>query len=282
MIKKKNIDLSTANSFGEEWEKFDQTTLNVKEALERFNEYFHIFPWNSLPDDSEGIDIGCGSGRWDKFVAPRVSKLHCVEPAEKAIIVAKRNLSNYKNIIFHQKSLDDLEIPNESMDFCYSLGVLHHVPDTLKALEKCASLLKPGAPFLGYLYYNFENKSKIFKLIWKISDYFRRIISKSSSRSKNFYCDLIAIFIYLPLTTFLRFLEFIGFKVNKLPLSYYRNYSFYTMRTDARDRFGTPVEKRFSRKDIVKMCEKSGFEKIVFSDKEHYWCFTAVKRRTKK
>ena len=69
--------------------KFDQSNLNVKEALERFNEYFHIFPWNSLPDDSEGIDIGCGSGRWDKFVAPKLSKLHCVEPAEKAITVGK-------------------------------------------------------------------------------------------------------------------------------------------------------------------------------------------------
>ena len=138
----------------------------------------------------------------------------------------------------------------------------YNVPDTLKALEKCASLLKPGAPFLGYLYYNFENKSLIFKLIWKFLTFFRRVISKSSSRSKNFYCDLIAIFIYLPLTTFLRFLEAIGFKVNKLPLSYYRNYSFYTMRTDARDRFGTRYrKKKFSRKEIVKNVRKKWFLK---------------------
>ena len=281
MVKKKNIDFNTAKSFGEEWEKFDQSTLGNEEALERFNEYFHLFPWNSLPPNSEGIDIGCGSGRWDKFVAPRVYKLHCVEPSEKAIKVAKRNLLQNKNIIFHQKSLDDLEIPNESMDFCYSLGVLHHVPDTLKAIEKCASLLKPGAPFLGYLYYNFENKSEIFKLIWKFSDFFRRIISKKSPRSKNLYCDLIALLVYLPITNFLKFLEIIGFKVNSLPLSYYKNYSFYTMRTDARDRFGTPIEKRFSRKQIINMCEKSGFEKIIFSKRKPYWCFTAIKKTKK-
>ncbi len=279
MINKKNIDLNTAKSFGEEWEKFDQSNLSKIEALERFNEYFHLFPWDNLPDNSEGIDIGCGSGRWDKFVAPRVYKLHCVEPAERAIKVAKRNLSQYKNIVYHQKSLDDLEIPNASMDFCYSLGVLHHIPDTLKALKKCSSLLKPGAPFLGYLYYDFENKSKIFKMIWKLSDFFRKIISKSSSRSKNLYCDFIALLIYLPFTNLLKLLEIIGFKVNRLPLSYYKDYSFYTMRTDARDRFGTPVEKRFSRKDIIEMCEKSGFEKIVFSNKKPYWCFIAIKRK---
>ena len=114
MIKKKNIDINTAKSFGEEWQKFDQSNLNNKEALERFNEYFHLFPWDSLPDNSEGIDIGCGSGRWDKFVAPRVHRLHCVEPAEKALEVAKKNLSEFNNIVFHHKSLDDLQIPNES------------------------------------------------------------------------------------------------------------------------------------------------------------------------
>ena len=119
-------------------------------------------------------------------------------------------------------------------------------------------------------------------MIWKFSDFFRRIISKSSSRSKNLYCDLIAIFVYLPITNFLKLIEIIGFKVDSLPLSYYKNYSFYTMRTDARDRFGTPVEKRFSRKDIIEMCEKSGFEKIVFSQTKPYWCFTAIKRKIKK
>jgi len=278
MIKKKNIDLNTAESFGEEWEKFDQTNLSYNEALERFNEYFHLFPWDSLPDNAEGIDIGCGSGRWDKFVATKVAKLHCVEPAERAIAVAKRNLSQYKNIVFHQKSLDDLEILDETMDFCFSLGVLHHVPDTLKALEKCASFLKPGAPFLGYLYYDFENKSKFFRLIWKFSDLFRRVISKLPPGSKNFYCDLIALLVYLPITNCLKLLDLIGIKVDSLPLSYYKDYSFYTMRTDARDRFGTPVEKRFSRKDIVRMCEKSGLKEIVFSKTKPYWCFKAIKR----
>ena len=139
---------------------------------------------------------------------------------------------------------------------------------------------KPGV-FSRLLYYNFENKSIIFKLIWKFSDLFRRIISKQNSRSKNFYCDLIALFVYLPITNFLRFLEIIGFRVDSLPLSYYRNYSFYTMRTDARDRFGTPIEKRFSRKDIIEMCVKSGFENIVFSERKPYWCFTAIKKQTK-
>ena len=84
MVFKKNIDLSTAESFGDEWERFSQEDLNSDEANRRFEEYFHIFPWADLPKNAEGIDIGCGSGRWDKFVAPKVGKLHCVEACPKS------------------------------------------------------------------------------------------------------------------------------------------------------------------------------------------------------
>ena len=66
---KKNIDLSPLKSFGEEWEKLSQEASNLIESKRRFEEYFHIFSWNDLSERTEGIDIGCGSSRWDKFVS---------------------------------------------------------------------------------------------------------------------------------------------------------------------------------------------------------------------
>jgi hypothetical protein len=50
------------------------------------------------------------------------------------------------------------------------------------------------------------------------------------------------------------------------------------MRTDALDRFGTKLEKRFSRKEIQSMMEKSGLEHIVFSENPPYWCAVGYKR----
>ena len=63
-----------------------------------------------------------------------------------------------------------------------------------------------------------------------------------------------------------------------MPLRGYRDYSFYTMRTDARDRFGTPVEKRFTRSEITAMMGRSGLDNIVFSDSEPFWCAVGTKR----
>ena len=38
--------------------------------------------------------MGCGSGRWAQFVAPRVKQLICIDPSE-AINVAKKNLDKF-------------------------------------------------------------------------------------------------------------------------------------------------------------------------------------------
>ena len=96
--------------------------------------------------------MGCGTGRWATYVAPRVKKLHCIDPSA-AIHVAKKKLNKFKNIQFHQKSLDQTGLKKNSQDFGYLLGVLHYVPDASSAIKSCVKLLKPGAPILLYIYY---------------------------------------------------------------------------------------------------------------------------------
>jgi len=49
------------------------------------------------------------------------------------------------------------------------------------------------------------------------------------------------------------------------------------MKTDSRDRFGTPLEKRFSRLEIELMMKKSGLEEIRFSNHFPFWCAVGKK-----
>ena len=49
------------------------------------------------------------------------------------------------------------------------------------------------------------------------------------------------------------------------------------MRTDARDRFGTPLERRFKRAEVEKMMREAGLGDIRFSDAAPYWCAVGVK-----
>jgi len=273
-----NLDKKTIESFGEEWVRFNQSKMEKKEAYEIFNNYFSIFPKKKLSKFSEGFDMGCGSGRWAKFIAPKVGILNCIDPS-RAIQVAKQNLKKFKNVRYHKKSLDNCGLKKNSQDFGYSLGVLHHVPNTNLAINSCVKLLKPGAPFLLYIYYYFDNRSSWFKFLWILTNFLRLITNKLPKMLKFLMCDLIAIFIYYPLTRIIIFLEKIGFNTKKFPLYFYRNKSFYVLRTDSRDRFGTPLEKRFTKKEIYKMMKQSGLHKIKFKNEEPFWTAIGFKKK---
>ena len=264
-------------SFGAEWKRFDQSKLASHELIKIFKDYFEIFPWKFIDKKSEGFDMGCGSGRWAKVVAPQVGILNCIEPSI-AINIAKKNLSKNKNVKFIKSKIEDVSLKPFSQDFGYCLGVLHHIEDTQENLNKCISLLKKDAPFLVYLYYKFDNRNFLFVLIWKLSDLLRKIISQLPEILKILFSDLLALFVYYPLARISFILDKLNFDVKNFPLSYYKNLSFYTMRTDSRDRFGTNLEKRYTKKQIIDMLKKAGLYRIKFSNNAPYWCAIGFKK----
>ncbi len=273
----KNIDKNVVDDFGKEWSKYDQSHFDTK-TKEAFIQYFSIFPEEILSIESVGFDAGCGSGRWAKYIAPKVKHLHCFDPSQEALKVAKRNLSEFDNCSFECSSINECSLLNESMDFGYCLGVLHHLPNTLSAMSHCVSKLKKGAPLLIYIYYKFDNRPFWFKFIWRCFDIIRRVICLFPFKVKFISTKLIAIFIYFPLARISLLLESFGLNVSNIPLSFYRKKSFYFMSTDALDRFGTKLEKRFTKLEILSMMEASGLSSIQFSDSSPFWVAIGYKK----
>lgn len=273
----RNIDSQVVEGFGDEWSRFDQTQLTEQDRQEMFEGYFSIFPWHLLPEGCIGFDLGCGSGRWAKLVAPRVGQLHCIDPSAAALDVAKKNLASNANCRFHVAGVDNIPLDNDVADFGYSLGVLHHIPDTASGVKACARKLKRGAPFLLYLYYAFDNKPTWYHLLWRQTNIARVLISNAPFPVRYIISQIIACLIYWPFARLARLLELLGMEVDSVPLAYYRKRSFYVMRTDALDRFGTRLEKRFTKTEIIKMMEEAGLGNISFSSSRPYWCAVGYK-----
>jgi len=273
-----NIDKATVRGFGDEWAAFDQTSVPAEELEQRFHEYFGMFPFHELAD-AEGFDLGCGSGRWAQFVAPRVRKIHCIDPSAKALDVSRERLREFSNVEFHLAGSHDNPLPDASQDFGYSLGVLHHIPNAEEAMAQCVAKLRPGAPFLVYLYYRFDNRPGWFRVLWRASDLVRRVISRLPFRFRKVVAEILAVLVYLPLSRSAYLAERLGLDVSNWPLGYYRHYSFYTLRTDALDRFGTRLEHRFSRDEIIAMMERSGLEQVRVSEGPPLWVAIGHKRR---
>ena len=272
-----NRDDATIRGFGAEWSAFDQSALTGKEYQEIFDGYFQIFPFDALPVNAEGFDLGCGSGRWARGVAARVGRLHCIDASPLAIEVARKSLSGLKNIELHVAGVDDIPLKDGSQDFGYSLGVLHHVPDTKAALSACVRKLKTGAPLLVYLYYRFDNRPTWYRWLWTLTESPRWLIARMPFPLRRFLTNVIASTVYWPLARGAGLMQSLGCDISNLPLSAYRRRSFYSMRTDALDRFGTRLEQRFTRAEIKQMMEAAGLSDVVFSELEPFW--VAVGRR---
>jgi ubiquinone/menaquinone biosynthesis C-methylase UbiE len=275
-----NLDLRVASGFGREWSTFrqDEDHLSREQRQAIFDDYFGIFPWHLLPPGAGvGLDAGCGTGRWSVLVAPRVQHLHLLDPSAHALSVAKQNLRNVNNVSYHLDSVATIPVPPRSLDFAFSLGVLHHVPDTEAAIAAIADKLKPNAPFLVYLYYAFDNRPVWYRLLWRVTDLARVVVSRLPHRLRLAISQSVAALVYWPLARLARFVSRRGRSASALPLSYYADKSFYVMRTDAYDRFCTRLEKRFRRAEIERMLARAGFKDITFSDKQPFWCAVGIK-----
>ena len=268
---KKITNKTVINDFGLEWKKFSHKNIDEKILYKMFIDYFRIFPFKKINYSSEGFDMGAGTGRWAKFIAPKVKKLNIIEPGRLSIQQAKKNLSKFSNCVFYNQTVEKNFLKDNSQDFGYCLGVLHHIENTELGIKSCIKKLKSGAPFLFYLYYDFDNKSHLYKLIWKFSDVLRKKISALPFFIKYMISQIIALMIYYPLAKASFLLDCMNVNTSNIPLSYYRNKSFYMMRTDSLDRFGTRVEKRFSKKKIKSIMVKAGLINIKFSDKAPFW-----------
>src|SRR5205814_1104332 len=85
MTDMRNLDEATVAGFGKEWSGYDQTVLGTHDLNSIFESYFAIFPFDELPPDAEGFDLGCGSGRWADLVLGKVGRLHCIDPSQLAL-----------------------------------------------------------------------------------------------------------------------------------------------------------------------------------------------------
>jgi hypothetical protein len=74
--------------------------------------------------------------------------------------------------------------------------------------------------------------------------------------------------------------ERLGARVEHVPLAAYRRQSFYVMRTDALDRFGTRLEKRFTREEMRRMMEEAGLTGVRFQEGPPHWVAVGFKAAT--
>jgi SAM-dependent methyltransferase len=141
--------------------KFSDAEMGTREFFERVEAHRYTKEWH-IPDaaDFAGasglrvLEIGCGLGTDGVQFAKAGAHYTGVDLTEAAIELARKRfeLAGLPGE-FRIADAENLDFANDSFDLVYSHGVLHHTPDTGRAVQEIHRVLKPGGRAVVMLYH---------------------------------------------------------------------------------------------------------------------------------
>jgi SAM-dependent methyltransferase len=140
------------STFSFEWKKWRRVQFDT--VTRRSSEAAFVASTGVPPAELANktvLDAGCGTGRFMDLAARAGAEVVGVD-LSLAIEVAQENLGHLPNCHFVQADLLRPPFASASFDFIYSIGVLHHTPNTRQAFRSLLSALKPGGDVALWVY----------------------------------------------------------------------------------------------------------------------------------
>ena len=134
---------------------------------QRYRSHRHLLPWiKGMQPGNSVLEIGCGIGLDSFQMARHGMKLTAVDLTDVAInIVSNRFKNNDLKGRFEVGDATNLQFDDDSFDYVYSFGVLHHARDTEKTIKEVHRVLKPGGEARIMLY----NRHSLNEIVHRIT-----------------------------------------------------------------------------------------------------------------
>jgi SAM-dependent methyltransferase len=160
-------------NFGFEWNMYARTQLDgasSDESERTFRAKTGFTP--ELLKGKRVLDAGCGMGRFSD-VASRWGATVVGIDLSRAVEAAQRNIGSRPNVNIAQANIFELPFRDGTFDFIFSIGVLHHTPNTRAAFDKLPRLLRSNGKIAIWLYHYVG---------WRFSDLYRRVTPRMPRR----------------------------------------------------------------------------------------------------
>jgi len=199
-----------------------------------------------------GLDAGSGSGADTQTMAARHPNVEVISlDISEGVYETRRRTESLPNVHVVRASVLSIPLKDGACDFAYSFGVLHHTSDPKRGLAEIARTLKPGGTTALYLYEDHaDNAWKAVPL--KLVNGIRRITTGMNTRLLSGLCWLLSPLVFVTFTVPARIMGWFRRTrpvTEKMPFNF--GTSPFSLHGDLVDRFGAPIEVRYSRDEVV-------------------------------
>lgn len=191
-----SVPTRTSTLYSSLWQSFDRQTLE-REALELLTNRIPREVIESRVRGMNVLDMGCGSGRYTLALsaagAARVTGVDYQARAYAPAVEVAR--SREIEATFVEGDVLNLPFPDESFDFVFCNGVIHHTTDILRGLDEYRRVLKRGGAGFLYIYGSggvfWHTRARLRPLFAKIPyDYTQRVFEVMGVPANRFiFCD---------------------------------------------------------------------------------------------
>ena len=140
-------------NFSKEWRRFGRTQLDSCNSTQQSYDSFIVKTGFNLAGlhGRRVLDAGCGAGRYTEIALAHGGEVFAVDASE-SVVSAQENIGEHPLCHVLQADVLNLPLREQSFDYIFSLGVLHHTVNTKQAFMRLLPLLKPDGEIAIWVY----------------------------------------------------------------------------------------------------------------------------------
>jgi len=257
----------TIEDFGEQWVRY-RDNEGYYGSLELFLDILSPF---LEPDELKGCkvaEIGSGTGRIVNMLLEAGAKhVIGVEPSD-AFDVLCRNIRQPEKVTCLKITGDQLHAYGD-LDYIFSIGVLHHIPDPNPVVQAAFKALRPGGQFLIWLYGKEGNRLYLT---------FIQALKVLTTRLPHFMLAAFVEMVYWPLAVYIKFCRKFPLPMRGYILSVFERMSPRKRRLIIYDQLNPSYAKYYTRCEAEKLLKDEEFVNVQVHHRHRYsWTVIGTK-----
>lgn len=257
----------TIKDFGEQWLRYPDNQ-GYYGSLELFSDILYPLLKPEDVKDCKVAEIGSGTGRIvDMLLQAGAEHVVAIEPSE-AFDVLRCNIPESEKVTCLNLTGDQLPAYG-NLDYVFSIGVLHHIPNPAPVVEAVFKGLRPGGHFFAWLYGK-EGSGLYLALIKPL-----RMITK---HLPHFMLVFLVEAVYWPLVLYIKFCYRLPLPLRRYMLSVFEKMSPEKRRLIIYDQLNPSYTKYYTQFEARKLLSEGKFVNIRIHHRHGYsWTIMGTK-----